>query len=301
MEKFTGMSEAWYEKLIVSFLLGIFAPFRVSLVVLFVLILIDTITGVAYVLKIKSFSSKGFRKGVIKMITYFTSILVVRLCEIGISDLVSTTYLTKIMTSYLVVTETLSILENLARLGAPLPAGLMKFIMKQLDGNRLKMLGGNGSGEAYVKDLQDIINYQIPNIKSPIMRKILDIKYNEWGLLINLIDTNLDENKYASNELLYYKVKSLSDSTRARIRERWKEEEIPSACINCYGKWIKHRLDEWEDTMWAICKSEVPMEEKKKLLIDKAIISLYKSIVDIQKGDNSFCGQECKDCKNCEK
>jgi hypothetical protein len=107
-------------KILIALFLSIISPFKTELIILSIMIVIDTITGSLYAMKMLKFSSTGLKRSLKKIIFYSLCLLVVRLVEIGISSFYSTTLLTNIIASTLLIIEATSSLENLVLLGVPL-------------------------------------------------------------------------------------------------------------------------------------------------------------------------------------
>jgi toxin secretion/phage lysis holin len=92
------------------------------LVSVYVLILLDTTTGAAYAAKTKTISSRGIYRTAVKCLVYFVMLTVGRIVD----KHAPIQFAAPIMDSFLVMTEALSILENLAKLGFPVPTKLMQ-------------------------------------------------------------------------------------------------------------------------------------------------------------------------------
>lgn len=94
------------------------------LISVYLLLIIDTITGLAYAGKTKQISSRGFYRVAIKCMVYFVMIVVSRIVD----KHVPIAFAAPIMDSFLVMTEALSILENLSKCGFPVPTKLVKLL-----------------------------------------------------------------------------------------------------------------------------------------------------------------------------
>jgi toxin secretion/phage lysis holin len=97
--------------------------------IVYLLILIDTITGVWYAIKAKEISSRGFYRVAIKCLVYFMMIIVSRLVD----KTTPIIYASTLMDSFLVLTEAISILENISKLGFPVPTTLVKLLKTYYD------------------------------------------------------------------------------------------------------------------------------------------------------------------------
>jgi toxin secretion/phage lysis holin len=284
MDDFLKYFYSWEIKLGISILTVFFSPFYMSITILFILIVIDTAAGGYYAYKTRRFTSKGFKKSLFKLITYFSSILVVRLLEMGISELIHTEVITNLITAYLIVTEGISVLRNLTLLGAPLPSKLSAIIIKQIKNETLDELFQSGSNkQEYIQEVRDIIEYQIPSIRCPHMRDYLTIKLKEWAQFINILDSHFLSSGLDNNELFFYRVTNLINLTMDQVNDKASEAKIPSECIECIKQWHKPMIERIRNSIKEICYLNEPMERKKNLIIEKVIIGLYQTITDIQK------------------
>jgi len=114
---------------ILGFVSEYFGSIELPFVILMILIIIDTATGISRAIKYDRFSSRGFRKLIKKIVLYSTCIVTVRLLEIGVLSLIKTSLLSQITVAFLIITEAISILENLTLLGTPIPAKLIKLFL----------------------------------------------------------------------------------------------------------------------------------------------------------------------------
>ena len=94
------------------------------LIAVYVLIAIDTATGFAKAIKEKSVSSGAFFRVAMKCLIYFILIATGRLVDMC----VPIPFASPIMESFLVITEALSIMENISQLGFPVPLKLVKVL-----------------------------------------------------------------------------------------------------------------------------------------------------------------------------
>lgn len=91
------------------------------LISLYVLVIIDGITGLWYAIKVKEVYSRGLYRGALKCFAYFLLIIVARILDKH-SPLC---FAAPIMEGYLVGVESFSILENFSKLGFPVPTKLI--------------------------------------------------------------------------------------------------------------------------------------------------------------------------------
>lgn len=128
------LSADWALKLLGSALIWIFGPQIHMLGAVFALVFIDTATGVAKAAKTGNLSSVGFFKFAAKLIVYFSMMATGSLVDKSIP----LPFAMSIMVSFLAFTEAVSILENVAELGWPVPTKLVRM---------LKLTGANQSQE----------------------------------------------------------------------------------------------------------------------------------------------------------
>lgn len=293
MEYLAKIYEMWQIKLIIGSVIMIFAPFKVGIWILFVFIAIDTITGCFNAIKTRKFRSRKFRKSIKKIVTYFTTIIVVRLLEIGIAPVFETTMITRLITSFLILTEAMSILENLTLVGVPLPPGVLKFILGSLNFGRFYDIFEKGfDKQKYLTEIDEIIQYQVPVIKSLYSQKLLQIKLEEWQNAINIIDNQMSEDVSNNNDLLFYRISSLEKTTNSLINEKWIEEGIPKKYIDAFNNCHKHRIEKWINNMKIICYTSESIENKKRAVIEGTMTGLYETVIDAQK-----CEDLLKNCK----
>lgn len=287
MEYLTKIYDMWLIKLIIGSVIMIFAPFKVGIWILFAFIITDTITGCFNAIRTRKFSSRKFQKSVKKIATYFTAIVVVRLLEIGIASIIETTMITRLITSFLILTEAISILENLTLLGVPLPPEVLKIILGNLNFGKFYDIFGKGfDKQRYLTEIDEIIQYQVPVIKSSFSQKLLRIKLEEWQNAINIIDEQMSGNSSNNNDLLFYRISSLANTTNNLINEKWVEEGIPKEYINAFNDCHKQRISKWISNIKTICYSSESIENKKKAVIEGTITALYETVIDIQKGED---------------
>lgn len=271
-------------KLVLGGILSLFSPFAVELAVLITMIAIDTITGSAYAVKINKFSSSGLRRGLKKVFFYSLCILVVRLLEIGISSIISTNMLTNLVVGFLIFTEAISALENLTLLGVPLPAGISKFLIKQIKGTPLSDLVLSSSNRReYIDEINDMVDFNLPNISDEDIKRLLEIKFNEWAQLVNYFDVQFDNLYSSNNEILFFRVSSLINATMNKISDRWSTECVPEHIVTAFSDWHNPRVTKWIDGIKLICLSDIDMNMKKAQIIEKLLVALYQTLIDIRK------------------
>jgi len=275
----------WQYKLLFSIIVVLFAPFKIALLILFIMVLMDTLTGCIYAFRIKKFSSAKLRRGLGKFIMYTSSIVVVRLLEIGISEVFKTTTFTNVTVSYLVLTESLSVLENLALLGAPLPMGLKNVILAQIKNNLLGVMFKGGTQNIEIlSEVSDMINYQLTPIKDEKLRDLIKIKLEEWNMFIIQMDKQFkDYGEETNKELIYLRVDTQISLTFTKIKERCVEEDIPKSLINSFNEIHDIRIEQMIYDILEICYGESTTEAMRKKISERIIVYLYQNILNAHK------------------
>lgn len=267
------------------------SPFAFYIIILFIMIMLDTLFGLLYSLRIKKYSTKKFRRCLFKIVTYFTAVAVIRLVEEGIAGIVSTTLPTHIIVSFLIITEAISVLKNLALLGVPIPMGFVRIITGYIKSNILKdLIMESTEKQEYINEINDLIIYQIPTIKSDNLKMLLKIKFEEWSKALDNVDAALTSAAQNNPDLIYLRLQSLINAVNYSISEKWRDAGIPGACIDSFTKWRSARTERWLYSIKEACYSADSIENKRKQIIEKFVIMLYQTIIDIQKGEFIQCG-----------
>ncbi len=282
---------------LVSGVIGLISEFlgaaKISYLILLILIIIDTLTGLAKAIKLKHFNSKVLLRFLKKLITYTTAFVTVRLLEIGILTFYKTTMMSQIIAAYLIITEAMSILEHVTILGVPIPANFAKILIGYIRiPGFAKMMQCGQDIQKDITEIEDIIQFQIPVIRHSHMRRLLEIKFEVWKKVVVHIDEGLNE-KLSGNEVIYYKTMALIENGFKDMEERW-IEEIPQECIDVFKSWHQNRVNAWLNKVQEICYSSKSLQDKKKQIIESIIVILYQTIIDAQKGMNEDpkCKQE---------
>lgn len=88
----------------------------------YLLICFDALTGVLVALKEKTISSRGFYRSAVKCVVYFIMLLVGRIVDKQTPIQLAA----PILDTYLIITEAISILENISKLGFPVPKKIVE-------------------------------------------------------------------------------------------------------------------------------------------------------------------------------
>ncbi|SKA80089.1 toxin secretion/phage lysis holin [Caloramator quimbayensis] len=289
MDYISKVFEMWQIKLIVGSFIMIFSPFKVSIIVLFILIIIDTITACSYAIKIRKFTSRRFQRAVKKIAVYFTTVFVVRLLEIGIETIIQTNMVTRLILSFLILTEAISILENLTLLGLPIPPKILKLILGSLNLNKFNgLFGKDFDKQFYAKEIDDIIQYQLNYINAEEIRKLLKIELEEFKNALSLIEIQTTNYNSENKDLLFYRISSLIDATKKALIDKWNDEYIEEDIMSKYAACHEKRFERLIEDIRVICYSNEKIEKKNNMIADAVMAFIYKMIADIQK-DELIC------------
>ncbi len=279
----------FWELGIVSGIIGIFSEYlagvHASCLLLVLLIIIDTTAGILNARKYHRFSSRGLKLLVKKVLSYGVAIFTVRLLEISIFSGFHTSVLSNTMASFLALTESVSILENLALLGAPLPPNILYFLLRNLKtakaGSTYSVLAKKSRN--YMAEIEDIIIYHIPTFEKECLRKLLEIKFEVWKNMAIQLDIALNDVTEMGNEHLYFHVLSLVELAYRDMEAGWAEAQLSEDCIKRFNTGHQPKLDAWLRKVSVICHSADSVQNKKSQLIESLIVLLYQTVVDVHK------------------
>ncbi|MFM1781359.1 MAG: hypothetical protein RLZZ181_124 [Pseudomonadota bacterium] len=107
----------------------IFKAHTEALLVVFLLVILDTLTGVIKSIKHKNLESRGFFRFAVKLVVYSILMAVASLVDKALPVAVAM----PVMYTFLAATEGISILENVSQAGYPVPTKIVESlkIMKQ--------------------------------------------------------------------------------------------------------------------------------------------------------------------------
>jgi len=274
---------------IASWIVGIiseyFGNIKFSYIILLLLILIDTGAGVSAAIKYNRFCCKGLKKIIKKALTYSTSIFTVRLLEIVINSLFKTTLLSQVMVAFLAITETISILENLALIGVPIPSNLVKLLMGSI---KLPVIGNvfentRQNDDKYINEIDDIIKYQVTTFNDSTAKSFLESILTSWRNAAIQLSNAIKERDEGNNELIFYKTQSIIQLSLKDIELKWKELDIPRKFIEKFSKIHQDKVDSLMNRVKEICMSDLKVGKKKQMLVESIIIMLYQTITDAHK------------------
>lgn len=262
-----------------TFIADLLTPF----IVLITLILIDTVSGIAKGKKYQRFSLKRFSKVFVKLATYTASILTVRLLEIGIDSLYSTTVISQLIIVYLILAEVTSILENLTLLGVPIPSNFIPLIL-----NQIKIPGihnfKNKDGEHYKQknEIKEIIKQQIPVIKDNQCQKSLLIYFNFWEKALLEIDNLFEEENTVEN--IYFKLLLLIHLSINEINILWLKEGVPEQNILAINEKHKEIITDLSKKIERTLYSQHSINSKKEQIKYFILVNIYQIYSTAKKG-----------------
>jgi len=289
MNYFKNAANFWQIKALTGLFITLFSPVEVSFIALLVLILIDTFTGMAQACKFKRFSSNGLRKAVNKIVMYSVAIITARLLEMGILYFFITFVFSQFIVGFLILTEVISIVENLILLGVPIPRNFISVLLRNI-----KILGLENIVRQSIddysqsKEIEEIINYQLPSIKNQQMRKLLEIEFEGWSKVILFIKRSIEDESESSSDVLYYKIMAYIQTVSKEGDEKRREINLSKNCIEEFDKWHAQRKDLFLQNIKNICYAVKEPKDKKKELVDRVMILIYQTVLDGHKSESQF-------------
>lgn len=278
MDKNYLLLKSYGAVVILGFLSEIFIGMYTSVIIILVFIFLDTITGIAAALKYKIFSSVGLRKFIRKVVTYALCMITVRLLEVILDPIIITTMLSKTIIAYLAMTESVSILENLAMSGVPLPPNILIILIKNLNIPIINTMMENSKNmEKEFSDVDYIVKCQIDNLNDIYMKYYLEIRYDACKSIIRKI-TRIDESN-KNSDLLLYKVVSFAELAFNNANKEYAEKHIPTNYIEYFSVNNQSTIFVLLKKLNITCCSEKTVREKKDEIIEEIIIIIYQSIV----------------------
>ena len=279
------MVEIFYVSGIVGVLSQIYRSMETAYIVLIILIVIDTITGMTAAVKYKRFNSKGVGKFTKKVIIYTLCIITVRLLEIGMLSLVQMTLLSQVTIAVLQLKETVSALENLALLGVPIPINIISVLTNYLKVPGLQQaLDIESHEQKYIEEIEEIIKHQIPIFEDMNMRKILEINFRAWKDVVIHIINDFDHDKKNDNvERFRYKLLALIQLELNEMEKEWERENIPKAYIDKFYICYEEKINMLIYKIQSIFSAEEKIQVKKEQIIDIIIAHLYQMVLEARK------------------
>lgn len=123
-----GISIEYIVSMVLSILTYLFGGIDSLMISLFVLIVLDYITGICKGIFLKQLSSKVSAEGIIKKFGYIMIIIIATLFDRLVSD--DSMAIRTMMIYFFIANESLSILENWAVIGLPLPKKIFEIFEK---------------------------------------------------------------------------------------------------------------------------------------------------------------------------
>lgn len=270
----------WPLKLFLSTIIAIFSPLQLPISILITLIIIDTITGSFYAMKMKNFNTLKFKKGIFKIATYFLVILIIRLLEIGISSIVNTIAITHAVTTYLIITEGLSSLENLTLLGFPVPKFAKDIILRQFDNTIIEPLfKSNDTNFTLPEDIKSL-SESISSITEPQLRSLYSIVIYELGNFVMNINSNAFYTSNNNNDLFYYKVMASINVSYDKIYLKCKKENISNELVEKILNPKSDEMIDWKNKIKILCYKDITLEEKKQSITEDILLFIYKLVAN---------------------
>lgn len=289
MRSYEQLFAFWDIKIIFSFLLLVISPVKTSIIIIIIMVILDTLTGTACAIALKRFNSKNFKKCIKKIIIYFLCIFTVRLIEIGTNNLMESFLLIQIISAFLIITEGISIIENLTVLGLPLPFNFLNVFYKQVRIDVIEhLIAKRNRSNDELSDIYSILSYQIPSIKNYNLRKELQISTNVWIRISNSIIAYFDNIKTDDNQLIHYKVLSIVNTGIKDIIEDINANVKNNGADKSYHNFESARVEFLLKDIHNICFLIISNESKKSEIIKRITVYLYQLVLDVQKQENKL-------------
>ena len=273
---------------IVSGILGIISEYlgdiKIVYTILIIMIFIDTVTSWVKAFRNRWLNYKGIKKFVRKVVTYSVTLVTVRLLEIAVETMVATAMLSQVMGIFLIINEFLSILENLAMMGVPLPSNLITFLLGSINIPGIKsMVNSHRGQDEYIDDIDDIIAYQLPTLEDEEMQRMLEIKLQILKDLIKELRISFKTYDEKNHDMLYYKIMNMVSNADTEIRSRWAEQSISEACINSFNTQYLPKQEKWKYEIASICYSDKGCKCKLDNIRDSIMIQVYRTVLEARK------------------
>lgn len=119
--------------IVLNVIKNIFIANNLFLILLLITFVSDFISGIAKAIKNKNFKSSKLRGCVSKFLCYISSVIIGIVIEIlfNIPAL-------KIITSFLIITETISVIENMNELGVKIPEKIVNLLKGNVENEKKK-------------------------------------------------------------------------------------------------------------------------------------------------------------------
>lgn len=297
MENISNVSDGWIVKSILGVLLATFAPFKISLIVLALMLIINASSRLIYGVKIKKVNEAGFNKSFQKIVVYCIIVGVVRMVEIGTSNIFKTQMLTNCAIGYLVVTEAINIMKNLILLDVPVNVAFIKKILEGYKGKLIKSSDIDDEtqikpplSDEFVIQIDDMMSIQLKSIEDESIKSMLKVMLVEWRQTIKVMGSRVFKNSKNNGDIIILRINALTDETILSIKEKWYDIGIPKSCIDAFKAWNKENMDNWNEDMNNIAKSSDSEHVKERRIMVRTMMMLYKTIMDIAKDmDHAQC------------
>jgi phage-related holin len=265
-------------KSVIALTSAFFLPLIPAISVMLIIIIIDTILGSWYSLSSGSFTSAGMKKTAVKLTLYFVTIITARLLEFLISPTLD--FFVRGIIIYLSTIEVKSILENLSRLGLPIP-----FLTVLSISNKIPFISSSGDSLEYLqnKDVktQDRMVKEFYSATKHIgLTKLMKIEWGVWREFSeNIIQLKVDA---ADLGTLKKSVDLEFELALRAIRNREEQSHINPALLKQFANDREVMVQQYKCLLEETLKSdELVSEIQEKVIHDltNCLKDLFKNVL----------------------
>ncbi len=245
---------------------------------------IDFLLGISLALKMGRFSSAGLRRGFVKLALYALLICAVSVPE---NEFFGTSYATRAVTGLIVLTELISILENMTLLGLPVPFSrqLMKMVADKARLYGLSPSTATIDGSPVLIDLMDLLNERIPTLLHSELRVPMKIYVRVW---INFAASLKVDYMAGSPDIMFERVNQQIDLAVTRAVTTFREQGVPEKHVRVFlDTWNADLLARLKAQLAQVCgASKLTGEARLYALRDFVALMLYRLMAAVRRFDS---------------
>lgn len=258
---------------------------------MFLVYAIDFLTGVRKALSIRNFSSGRFFRGAVKLWVYWMLVIVAHSLDFALN--VGSVF-TVCMFVFIITTESSSIIENLHDLGFSTPAPLQRFLKSystKIRRDKIAQFDPDSAvrNEDYSGDFAEMISVYIPKIQNKQLQKLLKLKLENRGVLVNRVQ-NMD---IVDEDVFGMKLNLLIKETWKDIETAWAKEWVPNDVIEKFEEMHKIRKERFFENVQIIIKNDWMEFETKRLAILKELSLInYQALTEALNSVEEFISKQ---------
>jgi toxin secretion/phage lysis holin len=259
-------------------------PHGVALQGLLILCLVDLLLGTVNARRAHRLSSAGMRRGIAKLFIYFVFVATVALAE---HIAFGTSGCTALAIGLLVVTELLSIIENLVLLGLPIPFA-SKFLM--MFSNKIKHFGLNispneGDNYAVMRDLLQIIERRVPNLQDPVLHNAVRVYVGFWYTWVDALNVAMFN---GSPELAYQRLRASTEQNLLEIKSAMARDGVDDQHQQVFlNVWNRKLLSWFRARVKLACDAPIENEVKLERVRDALTLMIFRMMSEAEMLDKS--------------